>query len=169
MFLCASRLPSFTPGHWPSRGSKSQVTAGIENPVSNGGPSPEICWPSFCAAHWDHLRPAVGDCQSSGELTVKSISRPSRCSLATEHHRTISSARAVQPDMHRTPSCAHGDHVTTVVSVVFSRTARQSLVPWLFVATMRPAPIHIVYILLGACYVNETAQLRVVSAQQRMD
>eukprot|EP00966_Prymnesium_polylepis_P078871 1828087-Prymnesium_polylepis.1 len=32
MFLCASRLPSFAPGHWPSRGtrgSKSQVTAGV--------------------------------------------------------------------------------------------------------------------------------------------
>ena len=28
MFLCASRLPSFAPGHWPSRASRSQVTAG---------------------------------------------------------------------------------------------------------------------------------------------
>eukprot|EP00966_Prymnesium_polylepis_P309430 7149922-Prymnesium_polylepis.1 len=26
MFLCASRLPSFAPGHWPSRASRSQVT-----------------------------------------------------------------------------------------------------------------------------------------------
>ena len=29
MFVCFSRLPSCAPGHVPSRGSKSQVTAGI--------------------------------------------------------------------------------------------------------------------------------------------
>ena len=32
MFLCASRLPSFAPGHRPSRGSQSQVTAGRTAP-----------------------------------------------------------------------------------------------------------------------------------------
>ena len=30
MFLCASRLPSFAPGHRPSHGPRNQVTAGIE-------------------------------------------------------------------------------------------------------------------------------------------
>ena len=33
MFLCASRLPSFAPGHRPSHGSRSQVTAGIHYSV----------------------------------------------------------------------------------------------------------------------------------------
>ena len=34
MFLCASRLPSFAPGHWPSRASRSQVTAGWLDPIN---------------------------------------------------------------------------------------------------------------------------------------
>ena len=37
MFLCASRLPSFAPGRWPSHGSKSQVTAGCVESVDGAG------------------------------------------------------------------------------------------------------------------------------------
>ena len=35
MFLCASRLPSFAPGHRPLHGSRSQVTAGLVRAASD--------------------------------------------------------------------------------------------------------------------------------------
>ena len=127
--------------------------------MSNGGPSPEICGPSFCAAHLDHLRPAVGDCQSTSELTAKSAEWPARRALAVRPRRTIGPGRAVQPDMRRTPLMLRGDHVTTVVDALLEDSVLQSLVPWLFVETVQSAPSHITYMLLGACTVNETSPL----------
>eukprot|EP00966_Prymnesium_polylepis_P211803 4905502-Prymnesium_polylepis.1 len=49
------------------------------------------------------VRPAVGDCQSTSELTAKSAERPPRRALAVRNRRTIGQGRAVQPDMRCTP------------------------------------------------------------------